>query len=253
MRGNSTDSGAIRISAILALAMVLVLFAFVSVAQGEDRMRLVSIPLDMPLSDEEALDNQALEGLYQGGYGAQMPRNYGGYIGKNLKSSRLVESPFYHIHSELKDGRKFELWFSSVEDGRKVFGVRLETPWVEKPLRDEAKAREELQATWGKPDLTFTPPSSATAQIIEVFVDRGMDKARYDAVLARIPSHDQIAPKDKDDFWRADLTTLARILGPQFRGAVAITSNLKGKLSAQQVLLIDLARAHTVFNLGGGN
>ena len=44
-------------------------------AQAADRMRLASVPLDMPLSDEEALDGQALEGLYWGHYGKNMPYN----------------------------------------------------------------------------------------------------------------------------------------------------------------------------------
>jgi hypothetical protein len=243
----------IAIGAIIATVAMFATLGSQTAAHAADRMRLVSVPLDMPKSDEEALDNQALEGLYQGDYGTHMPRNFGGYLGNNVKTSGLDEVPFYHIDTGLKDGRNLKLWFSSIEDGRKIFGVRLETPWIENPARDAAKAQAEVEKAWGKPDLIFNPPSSPGAQQIEVFIDPAMDKARYDAVIARLPAADKITPKDKDDFWRADLYTLARILGPRFRGAIAITSNLGGKLTGQQVLLIDLVRARTVFNLGGGN
>ena len=58
-----------------------------------------------------------------------MPYNFGGYLGSNVLSSGLDESPFYHIDTVLKDGRTFTLWFSSAADGRKSFGIHLELPW----------------------------------------------------------------------------------------------------------------------------
>ncbi len=39
------------------------------------------------------------------------------------------------------------------------------------------------------------------------------------------------------------------ILGERFRGAITITNQRKGKLVAEKIMLIDLVRARTVFNL----
>ena len=220
-------------------------------ARAADRMRLVSVPLDMPLSDSDALDNQALEGLYQGDYGKSMAHNVGGYLGDNVKSSGLAESPFNHIDTVLKDGRKLLLWFSSAEDGRKTFGIHLETPYIEKPTRDSQQALSEIHSAWGKPDLQFTPPDAKGAQQIEVFADHTMAKDRLAIVVARLASPNTLSPKEMNQFWESDLRNYARMLGDQFRGAIAIVSNQNGKLVGEQIMLIDLVRAKTVFNLGG--
>ena len=238
-----------RILPIAALLMI----AAANPVLAAGRMRLVSIPLDMPLSDSEALDNQALEGLYQGDYGKHMAQNFGGYLGDNVKSSGLSESPFYHIDTVLKDGRKLGLWFSSAADGRKTFGVHLETPWIEKPTADFKQAVDALEAAWGKPDLLLPSPDAKGAQQIRIFVDRTMPKDRYDKAIAHLPTPDKMKPKDVENLWRSDVVEWARVLGPEFRGAIAIVSDQDGKLAGEQILLIDLVRARTVFNFGQGS
>lgn len=230
------------------LAAIAILF-IARAACAADRMRLASIPLDMPLDDSRALDDQALEGLYQGDYGTSMARNVGGYLGNNVKSSGIVDSPYSHIDTVLKDGRKLQLWFSSADDGRVTFGVRLETPYIEKPSRDYKQAIAELEAAWGKPDLEFIPPDGKGAQQVEVFVDRAMPKERVGAVMARLPRAGSLNAQDVNHFWESDLRDYARILGDEFRGAIAIINNQNGKLVGEQILLIDLVRAKTVFNL----
>jgi len=231
---------------VLLLATLAVL-ALVSAASAADRMRLVSIPLDMPESDEVALDQQFLEGLYNGDYGKSMPRNFGGYLGNNVKSSGLEESPFYHIDTTLKDGRTLQLWFSSEKDGRRTFGVWMETPWSNKPpTKPYAAARKELESAYGQPDLDFSPPSLA-GQHITIFVDRMAPN--YQAVMAALPKASQISSKDAESFWHCDLRTLARILGANFRGAIVIQTEQKGKLGGETAELLDLVRARTVFNL----
>ncbi|GEM_PF-4927719 len=232
------------------LGMIAVLIA-ARAACAADRMRLVSIPLDMPLDDSKALDDQALEGLYQGDYGTSMAHNVGGYLGDNVKSSGIVDSPYSHIDTVLKDGRKLQLWFSSADDGRATFGIRLETPYIEKPTRDCKQAIAEIESAWGKPDLEFTPPDGQGAQQIEVFVDRTMPRDRVATVMARLPRAGSLSPGDMNHFWESDLRDYARILGDEFRGAIAIVNNQKGKLVGEQILLIDLIRAKTVFNLSG--
>ncbi len=107
-----------------------------------------------------------------------------------------------------------------------------------------------MQATYGKADIEFSPPASKGAQRIQVFVDRTMPKERLAAVLTRLPAADKMNAKDIDEFWRADLRGLARLLGPEFRDAIVSTGMENGKLVAQQAELVDLIRARTVFNLG---
>ena len=231
----------------------LVSLASWSPALAADRRRLASVPLDMPLSDQEALDNQFLEGLYQGDYGKSMPRNLGGYLGGNVKSSGLVSSPYRHIDTVLKDGRRLQLWFSSESDGRKIFGVRLDTPYIEKPTRDYNQAISEIQSAWGKPDLELSPADAKGVQQIEIFVDHTMSGDRLAAVMARLPGADKLPPKDVNDFWDSDLRDYGRILGSRFRGAIAVVNQQNGKLVGEELLLVDMVRAATVFNLGEGN
>jgi hypothetical protein len=219
-------------------------------ASAAERWRLMSIPLDMPMDDRYALDDQALEGLYQGDYGTHMAHNFGGYIGPNLEESGLNESPFYHIDSMLKDGRTFELWFSSAEDGQKVFGVRLTLPYDEKRYRSFVEVLKEVETAYGNADLEFNP-SDVPAQKIIVIADRTMPKDRYLTVLARLPKLDSISPKDRNSFWNADLRKYARVLGPDFRGVIVVLNQQSktGKLISGEVQLLDLARARTVFTL----
>jgi hypothetical protein len=230
------------------LVGLIAVIPFARAAAAADRMRVASVPLDMPLEDTEALDNQALEGLYQGDYGKNMKLNVGGYLPDNVKSSGLTDAPFKFITTLLEDGRTLQLWFSSAEDGRKTFGVSLETPYIEKPTRDFGQALSEIQSVWGKPDLEFSPPEIKTQQI-DVFVDRTMPQERLAAVTAHLPKVEQLAAKDRNDFWDTDLRDYARILGGRFRGAIIVANQQNGKLVAEKIMLIDLVRARTVFNL----
>ena len=239
-----------RVSPVVLLGLTgLLLLAAGATASAAERWRLCSVPLDMPLDDREALDNQALEGLYQGDYGHDMPHNYGGYIAGNLKDSVLDEWPFYHIKTTLKDGRLLQLWFSSSADGRKVFGVHLELPWSDKPKRGFKAERDAVEAAFGASDLELSPPG-APAQKLLVIADRTMAKDRYASVVARLPKLDQISHDDADRFWKLDLQEVARLLGPDFRGAIVILNSQGDKLVSEQAELIDLSRARSVFNLG---
>ena len=100
----------------------------------------------------------------------------------------------------------------------------------------------------GRPDLEFSPLDINTPQI-DVFVDRTMPQERLAAVLARLPKAEKLTTEDRNKFWDSDLRDYARILGERFRGAIAVTNQQKGKLVAEKIMLIDLVRARTVFNL----
>jgi hypothetical protein len=71
----------------------------------------MNVPLDMPL--DEPLDGEFLEGIYQE------------KLGDVLRDSVLIDAPIPHIESHFTDNRELQLWFSSAEDGKRVFWARL--------------------------------------------------------------------------------------------------------------------------------
>jgi hypothetical protein len=139
---------------MIPVACCLALASAAAAEPAKERWRLASVPLDMP--EDGGLDDQALEGLYQGDYGTDMPHDFGGSLGGKIKDSVLTESPFWHIDTTLKDDRRLQLWFSSAEDGRKIFGVRLSVPWSE----SGAATRAGSSPSWKTP--TESPISSSS-------------------------------------------------------------------------------------------
>ena len=95
--------------------MALGLLALLSASQiawaEEPRQRVMDVPLDMPMDDP--LDGEFLEGIYED------------KLHDILKDSVLIEAPIQHIQSHFTEDRALELWFSSQEDGRRVFWARL--------------------------------------------------------------------------------------------------------------------------------
>ncbi len=235
------------IGLLLVNFLILQLLGGTAAAAADSRWRILGVPLDMP--EEDGLDGQALEGIYQGDYGAHMPNNYGGYIAGHLKASVLRELPFHHINSTMKDGRELELWFSSRAEGRRIFGVQLHEVLEGKGKgKDAAAAIKEAEAAFGKPERVITSPAVA-GQTILLFVDSSLPREKRDMIVARLPQARQMPQEDIDGFGRTDLRERARILGPNFRGAVVTIYSFKGKAGGIDAELLDLGRAQTVFNL----
>lgn len=233
------------IQLLLVNLVVLQLLAGVAAAGG--RWRILGVPLDMP--EEDALDGQYLEGIYEGDYGMNMANDYGGYIAGHLKDSLLRELPFHHINSTMKDGRQLELWFSTKADGRKVFGVELHEFFEDKARsKTPAAAIGEVQAAFGKPDRVIES-AAMPGQTILLFTDSNLPKQKRDEVIARLPQAQQMPKEELEQFSRTDLRERASILGPEFRGALVTIYSFKGKVSGIDAELLDLERARTVFNL----
>ena len=206
---------------LVAIAVCLALASAPATAEERPaRWRLASVPLDLPM--DGGLDDQALEGLYQGAYGTSFPSNFGGALGGRVKDSVLVQSPFWHIETKLEGERRLQLWFSSAEDGRKVFGVRLSAPSAKARGGEASAVLAELEAAYGKPDLALESPMGKAKQQILIFVDREMPQERREAVRARLPKPQDVASGDVGSFWQADLRDWARLLGPDFRGAAVV-------------------------------
>ncbi len=218
------------------------------------RWRINNIPLDMPLEDE--LDGEFLEGIYQE------------KLGDRLISSVLNEWPSYHIDTTLKVGQgkvtkkdavpgaeldpqneQMELYFSSAADGRKAFWIRSRKPMNAPADADgTAKSLALVEQTFAKPDRIITDPEMPGNAIL-VIVDRGLPADAQEKIRAGLPDPLTLAHEDYVSFWSMDLQARAKILGPNFRGAIVELIAFQGKLQAMQTELLDLNRAQTVFKL----
>jgi hypothetical protein len=200
----------------------------------EPRQRVMNIPLDMPLDDQ--LDGEFLEGIYQD------------KLDDVLRDSVLIEAPIQHIESHFTEDRELQLWFSSAEDGRRVFWARLGQGFDGKDLKPK-DALANFEATFGKPDKTAEVKGELGSYWILLKLDPRLGEARRATLLKQLdgsfsPTPDQIA-----DFGLTDLRSRAKLLTPDFRGAVFFLTAFKGKVGSMQTDLIDMVRAQTVLNL----
>lgn len=218
------------------------------------RLRINNIPLDMPLDDE--LDGEFLEGIYQE------------KLMDRLISSVLNEWPIYHIDSTLKVGKgkltkkdsapgaaldpkneQMQLYFSSAADQRKVFWIRTRKPMDAAADADgTAKSLAMIETSFGKPDRIITDAEMPGDAII-IIVDPQLPADQAQAIKAALPDPLTLSHEDYMSFWSMDLQARAKILGPNFRGAIVQLFAFKGRLESMQTELLDLKRAQTVLNL----
>jgi hypothetical protein len=200
----------------------------------EPRQRVMSIPLDMPLND--ALDGEYLEGIYQE------------KLHDVLKDSVLIDAPIPHIESNFTEDRALALWFSSEEDGRRIFWARLSQSFQGKSLQPEA-ALANFEATFGKPDKIVEVKGELSSFWILLKLDPRLPEARRATILKQLDASFNPTPDQAGDFGLTDLRSRARLLTPDFRGAVFFLTAFKGQVGSMQTDLIDMVRAQTVLNL----
>lgn len=202
----------------------------------EPRQRVMNIPLDMPLDAE--LDGEFLEGIYQE---TLLPE---------LKDSVLIETPIQHIESHFTEGRELELWFSSREDGRRIFWAHLTQSFAGGKEIKPDTALANFEAIFGEPDIVRESKSEISGSWILLKIDPRLSDQRRAAIRRQLeasfkPTSDQIG-----SFSFLDMRDRIAMLGPDFRGAIFCFSAFKGKVGAQHTELLDMVRAHSVLNLG---
>lgn len=200
----------------------------------EPRQRVMNIPLDMPL--DAPLDGEYLEGIYQE------------KLSDVLRDSVLVESPIPHIESRFTDNRALQLWFSSAEDGRRVFWARLSQSLEGRELRPQ-DALANFEATFGKPDRVAEVKGELGSFWILLKLDPRLPEARRATILKQLDASFTPTPAQIADFGLADLRSRAKLLTPDYRGAVLFLTAFKDKVGSMQTDLIDMVRAQTVLNL----
>jgi hypothetical protein len=206
-----------------------------SVAAEEPRQRVMNIPLDIPLDD--ALDGEFLEGIYQE---KLLPE---------LKDSVLIETPIRHIVSHFTDDRSLELWFSSREDGRRVFWAHLTQSFEGKEIKPET-ALANFEAIFGKPDIMRESKGDVSGSWILLKIDPRLSDERRAAIQRQLEASFKPTPDQIGGFSFLDMRDRILLLGPDFRGAIFSFSAFKGKVGAQHTELLDMVRAHSVLNLG---
>jgi hypothetical protein len=218
------------------------------------RLKINNIPLDMPLNEE--LDGEYLEGIYQE------------KLNDRLITSVLNEWPIYHIDSTLKVGKskvtkkdsvagadtdpkneQMQLYFSSAADQRRIFWIRTRKP-MNAPADAEgtAKSLAMIESSFGKPDRIITD-AEMPGDAIVIIVDPQLPADQAQAIKAALPDPMTLSHDDYMSFWSMDLQARAKILGPNFRGAIVLLVAFKDRLELMQTELLDLKRAQTVLNL----
>lgn len=200
----------------------------------EPRQRVMNIPLDMPLND--GLDGESLEGIYQE------------TLHGILQDSVLIESPIPHIESRFTENRHLQLWFSSAQDGRRIFWARLTQGFEGKDMKPEG-ALANFEATFGKPDKAAAVKGELGSFWILLKLDPRLPDARRATILKQLDAAFNPTPPEIADFGLADLRARARLLTLDYRGAVFFLTAFKGKVGSMQTDLIDMVRAQTVLNL----
>ncbi|MDY0872358.1 hypothetical protein [Dongia rigui] len=218
------------------------------------RLKINNIPLDMPLNEE--LDGEYLEGIYQE------------KLNDRLITSVLNEWPIYHIDSTLKVGKgkvtkkdsvagadtdpkneQMQLYFSSAADQRRIFWIRTRKPMNAPADADgTAKSLAMIESSFGKPDRVITD-AEMPGDAIVIIVDPQLPADQAQAIKAALPDPMTLSHDDYMSFWSMDLQARAKILGPNFRGAIVLLVAFKERLELMQTELLDLKRAQTVLNL----
>ena len=211
------------------------LFSMATVAWAEEpRQRVMDVPLDMPMDDP--LDGEFLEGIYED------------KLHDILKDSVLIEAPVQHIESHFTEDRALELWFSSKEDGRRVFWARLSQSFEHKAMKPET-ALANFEATFGKPDKIAQVKGEANASWILLKLDPRLPEERRATILRQLDASFNPTPEQISDFVLMDMRDRVKLLTPDFRGAAFYLAAFKGKVSTMQTDLIDMVRAQSVLNL----
>lgn len=218
----------------IVAAFALLCFGGLATAETP-RQRVMNIPLDMPLEAE--LDGEYLEGIYQE---KLLPE---------LRDSVLIEAPIAHIESSFTGNRRLELWFSSREDGRRVFWAHLTQGFEGEAQPSPEIALANFEAVFGKPDLMRASKGDLSGSWIALKIDPRLGDERRAAIQRQLeasfkPNADQIG-----GFTFLDMRERLKLLGPDFRGAIFSFSAFRGKVAAQQTELLDMVRAHSVLNL----
>jgi hypothetical protein len=219
--------------------LVVGLVALLSAAQmawaEEPCQRVMDVPLDMPMDDP--LDGEFLEGIYEE------------QLHDVLKDSVLIEAPIQHIQSHFTENRTLELWFSSKEEGRRVFWAHLTQEFTEgKEIKPET-ALANFEATFGKPDKTAQVKGEISGSWILLKLDPRLPEERRATILKQLDASFNPTPDQIGDFGLTDMRDRVKLLTPDFRGAVFVFTAFKGKVRSLQTDLIDMVRAQSVLNL----
>ena len=220
------------------MRLVLAVIALVTASQlalaEEPRQRVMNIPLDMPM--DEPLDGEFLEGIYQE------------KLHDVLKDSVLIDSPIPHIESHFTEDRRLELWFSSAEDGRRVFWAHLTQGFEGREMRPQ-DALANFEATFGKPDKIAEVKGELSSFWILLRLDPRLSDARRATILKQLDASFNPTPDQIADFGLSDMRSRVKLLTPDYRGAVFFLAAFKGKVGSMQTDLIDMVRAQSVLNL----
>jgi hypothetical protein len=151
--------------------------------------------------------------------------------------------------------RDVRIWYAPREEGGQSFMIAT-TSHVDGKLDH---ARGDLIAVFGAPTVEFTH-ADMEARGIRVadltvdtllYVDRALPDTEWARIAHRLRSVFKPTGADLFSLTNTRLRTLARLLGPDFRGAIVqISESGWSHDSTVTTILLDLKRAQSVFRIG---
>ncbi|WP_162917095.1 hypothetical protein [Dongia deserti] len=152
--------------------------------------------------------------------------------------------------------RDVRIWYAPREEGGQSFMIAA-TTYRELGLES---ARDEVLETFGLPTIQFSHAdmeargihvSDLTVDTL-IYVDRALPGAQWARIAHRLRTDFRATGAELFSVTNTRLRTLARLLGPDFRGAI-VQISVSGwtHQSTVSTILLDLSRARSVFRLDG--
>jgi hypothetical protein len=171
----------------------------------------------------------------------------------SVRQSVLEEFPYYHIDTQMKDGRTMKIHLSPAEDQRRVFCVTVDESksGVIQPLPTPEALQAAAEKEFGPVSRVARIAKQSGGGLLLVFADPG----RRGEVLKGLPDPLIVDEKTFDRFdSQLDLRERAALLGRGFRGVVIAIHDFSGHKANPrinvQTELLDLERAALAFHLG---
>jgi hypothetical protein len=170
--------------------------------------------------------------------GGEIDKLYEETLKPKIDSSVLLESPYPHIETRMKDEVSFEIHFSSKSTGRKAFWIWHSRAYTAKRPATAVSVYADMQKKFGQPARRFALKEHEGQILI------------FRKAPATIPKEETLSDSQLSDFLSGDYQFRVGLLGKDFQGAAVTVLALHGNVLRVVMELIDHPLAASVLNPG---